>query len=117
MKRWVAFGPGFSGDYDTMAEARAVVESHHRGVVYERVYDDPTGAAPEPWPYAFTYDGYLPNGVHLRIRRWQGKGADICVETVVDGREVCIRTHADELILGMIRRTIDATPTIPKGTD
>ncbi len=33
----MAFGPGFSGDYDTRVEALAVVRKNGDGAVYERV--------------------------------------------------------------------------------
>jgi hypothetical protein len=34
MKPFVAYGPGFSGDYDTEDEARAVVRANGAGGVY-----------------------------------------------------------------------------------
>jgi hypothetical protein len=34
LKGFVAFGPGFSGDYDTEDEARAVVKANGSGGVY-----------------------------------------------------------------------------------
>lgn len=37
MKPFVAYGPGFSGDYDTEQEAWAVVKSHAAGAVYRLV--------------------------------------------------------------------------------
>ncbi len=37
IKSFVAFGPGFCGDYDSLEEAQAVVDKNENGAVYKLV--------------------------------------------------------------------------------